>query len=103
MVYLINGANLSYPYGDDFTLDITVDDYTENIKKVRLQIAKNGVDDILIDTTVDIIGEGAAFNLSNAAKAKLDIGNYVYRLSLLDEGGRTDTEKSGVLTVQWGV
>lgn len=103
MVFIANNSDLLYAHGDDFSLDISIGDYTDNIQKIRLQIAKNGVDDIIIDTNTTITNGNASFILSDVQKQKLELANYVYRISLIDSDGKIDTEKSGILKVKWGV
>ena len=101
MVTVINNCDIFYTKGDTFRLFITSSD-DDTIYVLRFQVARNAGADIIIDKTVQPNNEVYTVELNEEEKQSLDIGDYVYRVSLIDQ---TDviTQKSGNITVKWGV
>ena len=100
MVTVINNTDIIYTKGDTFRLFVTSSE-DECTDTLRFQVARNEEADIIINKTVSPVNDVYTVELNTEEKQSLDIGDYVYRVSFVNQ---TDvvTQKSGNFVVKWG-
>ena len=96
------GENITYTAGDTFELDITTAGGFEQGTTLNFQIAQNEQSESVINKLFDLKSGCFEVVLSGEETEKLAIGNYIFKLTVIDSGGKISTEKSGELTVKWG-
>ena len=96
------GENITCTAGDTFSIDITTADGFEPGTTLEFQVAQNEQEDSLIEKIFDLSSGEFEIVLSEEEIKKLPIGNYIYKLTVIDPGGIISTRKSGELTVKWG-
>ncbi len=103
MLEIINGVNISYTQGDTFRLKISSGNGFNEGSKVRLVVARDETGSAVISNAYDIGADGAFYVvLGEEDKAKLAMGDYLYKLVLLAPDGSVVTQKSGDFMVKWG-
>ena len=100
-IYL-GGEKISYTAGDTFVLSVASSDGFDERSSLKFCIAKNEESENVIEK--EFLQENGQFNVELSADeaAKLTLGEYVYKLVLINGAGEISTEKSGELTVKWG-
>lgn len=98
-----DGGNITYTAGDTFSINVSATDEFEQGTKLNFQVAENEQAESVINKTFQLIGGGFEITLSKEETEKLPIGNYIYKITIIDLSGNITTRKSGELTVKWGV
>ena len=98
-----NGEKITYTAGDTFLMEISSDDGFEEGAQLKLQIAESETADFLVDATFNQSNGGFEVTLTDREKEKLPIGDYIYKLVLVNVSGEIITQKSGDFIVKWGV
>ena len=75
----------------------------EQGSKLNFQVAENEQAESVINKIFDLTEDGFEIVLSKEETEMLPIGNYIYKIVILDLNGKITTRKSGELTVKWGV
>lgn len=102
MLTIENGVNISYTLGDTFELKVNAKNgFTEN-STLRFVIAQNQTAEPLIKNTYNIQDGAFYVTLSQTDKEKLEINDYIYKLTLIGADGTIVTQKSGDFFVKWG-
>lgn len=100
MLTVINNTDIEYTHGDSFRLNVSSDIGIPGGAVLRLQINTDEENNI-INTTFSQGDDGFDIELTADQRSLLSVGNYMYRLSVID-GTAIITEKSGNLKVKWG-
>lgn len=100
MITVVNNSDIEYTHGDSFNLHVSSDVDISGTATLRLQINKDDECNV-INTTFSQNESGFDVALTEEQKSLLVIGDYIYRLSIID-GANIVTEKSGNLKVKWG-
>lgn len=104
MLQIINGTNIEYTKGDTFDIEVSSADGFESGSTLSLVIAKNEHSAPIIERDFVLISSGIfPVTLSESDKEKLNIGDYIYKLTLKGANGTVYTQKSGDFIVKWGV
>lgn len=98
-----DGELITYTAGDTFSVDVSATDEFEQGSKLNFQVAENEQAESVIDKIFDLTEGGFEIVLSKEETGMLSIGNYIYKIVILDLNGKITTRKSGELTVKWGV
>ena len=98
-----DGDHITYTAGDTFSVDVSATDEFEQGTKLNFQVAKNEQDESVIDKMFDLTGDSFEIILSEEETKTLPIGDYIYKIAIIDLNGKITTRKSGELTVKWGV
>lgn len=100
MLTVINNTDIEYTHGDSFNLNVSSDIGIPGGAILRMQINTDEETNI-INTTFSQGENGFDIELTADQRSLLPVGNYIYRLSVVD-GADIVTEKSGNLKVKWG-
>ena len=98
-----DGEHITYTAGDTFSLDVSATDEFEQGAKLNFQVAENEQAVSVINKMFDLTYGCFEITLSKEEAQKLPIGNYIYKITIIDLSGNITTRKSGELTVKWGV
>ena len=96
------GDKITYTAGDSFEITVSSADGFPIGAILKLQVAKNEIEPLLIDTIFELENEKFYVVLTDAEKEKLPIGEYIYKLVLVSKTGEIVTQKSGEMIVKWG-
>lgn len=102
MVMIKNDADIAYTHGDTFEIAISGEPDFSDGSILRIQIAKSDGESAVVERKYNLVGNEFNVVLNDDDKAKLPIGNYVYRFTVLDLNNKIVTMKSGNFFVQWG-
>lgn len=97
------GENITYTAGDTFKVDITTAGGFETGTRLNFQIAQNEQSESVINKLFDLNDDRFEVVLAEEEIKALTIGNYIYKFTVINPDGSISTEKSGELTVKWGV
>ena len=97
-----DGQQITYTAGDTFFIDVTSVEGFEEGTKLNFQIAENEQSESVVDSVYELSDGAFEIVLSDAEKERLSIGNYIYKIAVVDAGGDIITRKSGELIVKWG-
>ncbi len=103
MLTVINGNNIKYTKGDTFELTVSADTEFNDGSQLRLIIAKDEYSGDLIVRTYALSEGKFTVTLETTERNQLEIGSYLYKLTLLTPEGKILTQQSGELIVEWGV
>ena len=98
-----DGELITYTAGDTFSLNVSATDEFEQGSKLNFQVAENEQAESVINKIFDLTEDGFEITLSKEETEMLPIGNYIYKIVILDLNGKITTRKSGELIVKWGV
>lgn len=98
-----DGEHITYTAGDTFSVDVSATDEFEQGTKLNFQVAKNEQAESVINKMFDLTVGGFEIVLSKEETEMIPIGNYIYKIAILDLSGKITTRKSGELIVKWGV
>ena len=92
---------------DTFALKIRIrssEQTASNISNyiLQFQIAKESWEDPIISKRFNSVDGYFSVFLTSEEKGRLPQGNYVYRLTLIDDNNIITTTKDGRFTVKWG-
>ena len=96
------GEKISYTAKDSFYLVVESEQGFEPGDQLKLQIAETEESELLIDSTHQLKNSFFEIALTDEEKAKLTLGNYVYKIVVISGNGDVLTRKSGELEVKWG-
>lgn len=96
------GEQISYTAGDSFMLCVSADDGFAEGTRLYFQVAENENAGYIIDKIFALAGDGFEIVLTQDESEKLSIGNYIYKLVVVDAEDIVITRKSGELIVKWG-
>lgn len=96
------GEQISYTAGDSFLFCVGAEDGFAEGTRLYFQVAENESADYLINKTFALAGDGFEIVLTEEERKKLSIGNYIYKLVVVDAEDVVITRKSGELIVKWG-
>ena len=103
MLIITNGTNIEYTYGDTFEMTVTTEGGFDEGTQLTLVIAQGEQSEPLVSNRYDTDPDGGfTVRLSAEDKAKMPIGEYIYKLTVTDADGTVITHKSGYFTVKWG-
>lgn len=103
MIKLLNeGKTIEYTQGDTFELVMTKEDANENIK-LRFVVALDEASSPIIDEQYQYTNDKFIIALTPSEINRLPIGNYIFKMSFINEYGKIVTDFSGDLIVKWGV
>lgn len=97
-----NGEKITYTAGDTFLMEVSSAEGFDEGAQLKLQIAESETAPLLVDATFNQVDGGFEVTLSEREKGRLSIGNYIYKLVLVNIAGEIITQKSGDLIVKWG-
>ncbi|MBO5060228.1 MAG: hypothetical protein J6C82_04875 [Clostridia bacterium] len=104
MVKILNfGRHIKYTKGDTFELPVGTDGTYGEGTYLKFQIAKSEETDILIDHQETMSDNAFLVTLTDEEKAKLQLGEYIYRIQVFPINGGRYTQLSGDFSVVWGV
>ncbi len=96
------GRSIKYTKGDTFELLVSTDGTYGDGTVLELQIAENENSDILINHAEVMKRNAFVVRFSEEEKEKLELGDYIYRLRVLQPEGGIQTQLSGEFSVVWG-
>lgn len=103
MIKLLNeGKTIEYTQGDTFELVVSGEEAVENTM-LRFVISADEASSPIIDEQYQYSDERFVIVLTSNERERLPIGNYIFKISLIDVSGRVITYLSGDLIVKWGV
>lgn len=103
MITISNNSNIEYTTGDTFKIIVSSDTSFLAGSVLRFQIAENNGDSVVINNNYNLSDSGDfTISLTTSETAKLVIGDYVYRITIIDADRDITTEKSGNFKVKWG-
>ena len=94
------GEKISCSTEDTFLLTVEAENGFEMGTSLKFQVAKDEEGELLIDKIFSL--NGTFFQIELTEEEKPDLGEYVYRIVLLNLDGSVITQKSGQLEVKWG-
>lgn len=97
----IENENILYTYGDTFQINVSGSMISAG-DVLRFQITRNEQNDILIDRKYHESDNSFNVILSDSDINKLTIGEYVYRISIINRNNEIITRNSGHFIVKWG-
>ena len=98
-----NGEKITYTAGDTFLIEVSSDEGFDEGAQLKLQIAESETAPLLVDATFNQVNGSFDVALTSREKEKLTLGNYIYKLVLVNVSGEIITQKSGDFIVKWGV
>ena len=96
------GKRIEYTKNDEFELSVRVDEATTN-HMLRFVVALDEASLPVIEHQFSYDNDIFNVTLTSNEKEHLGIGNYIFKLILIDGTGKIDTQLSGDLIVKWGV
>lgn len=102
MLKILKTSDISYTKGDTFSLKIKAKNGFLEGSTLRLVIAESEYKEPLIERTYSLSGDVFYVNLTETDKKKLELSNYIYKLTVVSATGVTITQKSGDFLVKWG-
>ncbi len=103
MSTIISGKDIQHSIEDTFLLPVTSESGFSGGDKLRFDITDNENNELLISKTFSLSGEAFDVVLTKDEKAKLKIGDYIYRIIITSASGTIITEVSGNFILTWGV
>ena len=97
------GEQIAYTAGDTFSINVTAEDGFNADSKLVFQIAENENSQALINKEIGLNDGAFEITLTKSEREKLLLGNYVYKITIVDSAENIVTRKSGELIVKWGV
>lgn len=99
----INENTIEYTKGDTFELSVESESGFEDGSTLRFVIAENEAVSPNLDNIYSLCSDGMfIITFSEEDKRKLNIMPYIYKLTLINAGGRITTRLSGDFIVKWG-
>ena len=104
MIILINNTDIEYTARDTFAITITAEQGAEfgEGSTLTFVIAQSESSAPVVQKTVALADGRFCISLTNDESAKLSLGSYIYKLTLTNADGTTETQKSGEFLVKWG-
>lgn len=96
------GEKISYTAGDTFILNVSAAEGFEENSSLKFCIAKNEASEYVIDSDFSLTDGRFTIGLTDEEKSKLQIGDYIYKMTVVGGDGKIVTQKSGEFTVKWG-
>ena len=96
------GEKITYTAGDTFEISVSSAEGFEEKSTLLFQVAKSENEEFLVNSAFDLINDEFIIILTDEEKGKLPIGEYIYKLVLINEKSEVVTQKSGELVVKWG-
>ncbi len=101
MIKILNeGKIIEYTKGDHFELHATADEAGDNTI-LRFIISLDETSQPVVDEQFQYNDGGFSITLTDAEKNSFDIGNYIFKMLLVDSG-KVVTTLSGDFLVKWG-
>ena len=94
------GDLITCTQGDEFSLTITSPDGFDDGTKLNFQVAENEEKESVLNLEFEL--DDGVFEITLKDTQQLPIGNYIYKIAVVDPLGRVVTRKSGELVVKWG-
>lgn len=103
MLIIENRTNISYTKGDTFNLEVRAMHGFKEGSTLRLTVALKETTEPII-SNVYSLGEDGKFliTLDEDEREMLPLGDYIYKITLIDEQSTIITQKSGKFMVKWG-
>ena len=96
------GEKISYTSGDTFILNVSATEGFEENTVLKFYIAKNEVGEYIIDSEFSLSEGRFTIELTDEEKSNLQVGEYIYKMTIVGGDGKIVTQKSGEFTVKWG-
>ena len=102
MIKILNeGQTIEYTKGDTFELEVEADEAIPN-STLKFTISTDETSLPIIDSQFSYTDDKFEIILTSREKESLDVGNYIFKLSLTDSNGKIITYLSGDFIVKWG-
>lgn len=85
-----------------FTVSPAANEAFDDYSILNFVVAKQENENPIIDKSFTLNEGQFIVTLTEEEKAKLPIGNYIYKMIIISNRGIVSTEKSGFLDVVWG-
>lgn len=102
MLKISENSNISYTKGDTFRLRVGAKNGFLEGSSLRFTLSTDESAEPLIEKIYSLSGGIFLVTLTEAEKRRLELSNYIYKLSLISADGVTITQKSGDFLVKWG-
>ena len=102
MLIIINGTDIEYTKDDTFELYVTTKNGFNDGTNLKFIISENENVTPLIENQTNVLDGKFKVTLNAEEKAKLNLGDYIYKLVLISTDGKIITQKSGNFLVKWG-
>ena len=100
--FFSEGEQIAYTAGDTFSITVTAEDGFNTDSILVFQIAEDESSQSLINKEIGLDDGAFEITLTESEKEKLSLGNYVYKITIVDSSENIVTRKSGELIVKWG-
>ena len=98
----INATNIEYTVGDTFNITVSSIIPYDDGTTLNLIISKSETYDPIINKMFSASVGVFAMVLTDTEQGELSIGNYIYKMTVIDASGNKVTQKSGDFIVKWG-
>ena len=102
MLTVISNKNMIWSVSDTFSLPVTDANGFLVGDTLVFQIATNPSAMPIINNSYSLVGDKFMIELSSLDRAKLSMGEYIYRIIITSGDGSITTESSGEFKVVWG-
>ena len=93
---------LSHTKGDTFLFEVTANEAFSEGSTLKFTVAKNEDETPVISNNYSLSNNTFSVSLSETDEKKLDIGIYVFKMTVLNLSGQIITQASGELEIKWG-
>ncbi len=94
--------NISYTKGDTFELKVSSKTGFSDGSHLRFTVSENEAGEPLVERSYSLSGDAFLVTLTDEDKRRLEIGSYIYKISIVSVAGVIVTEASGDFLVKWG-